>query len=975
MISEHSSSPYIVGIDLGTTNSAMAYVDCARAGQEKLSSAIRIFSVPQLVAPGETAKRSLLPSFLYLPGPYDLPAGATALPWDPSRTYAVGEFAREQGALVPGRLVSSAKSWLCHAAVDRQAPILPWGAARDIPRVSPVEASARYLQHLREAWNHGMARGPDDEENLLEEQLVILTVPASFDEVARELTVEAAHQAGLKKVVLLEEPLAAFYAWLAAHEDSWENRMQPQQLVLVCDVGGGTTDFTAIAVRAGRSGLRFDRLAVGDHLMLGGDNMDLTLARRLEIALLGAPGKLDAQRWHQLCHGCRQAKEALLSEKADRDRFDVTVMGTGGKLIAGTLKGTLTRDEVFQWILEGFFPSVPYEENPQEGRRTGLTEFGLPYVQDPAITKHLAFFWRRHEQLLRQETERAHPYPDFILFNGGALSPAKIRQRLREVLGRWFQDRTHSGWMPEELENPRPDLAVAVGAAYYGLVRTGAGVRVGAGTPRAYYLLVESKDREGSAETEPGPTHHAVCLLPRGTEEGYESVLQEPTFAVLTNQPASFQIFSSHTRLGDAQGDLVTLNPEEVTELPPIRTALRFGKRGTAQKLPVRVAMKLTEVGTLELWCRSLHTPHEWRLRFDVRRQSPETLADLKSPAETLDEAVVQKAKDRIAAAFSKASQSDAPKVSPEKLVKDLCDLVEMPRHKWSTSLIRTLADVLLEYREGRALSAQHEARWLNLLGYCLRPGYGDPVDEWRMQEVWKMYPQGLCFPRQVQCRVEWWIFWRRVAGGLSAGRQWHMAQQVLPLLAAEESGKKSKKKSGLRLVPQEMNEVWMALATFERLPVNVKESLGKTALERALVPRPTPQDLWVLTRLGARKPFYGPVDRVLPSAVVSDWIERILTAHPAATEPVAQMVVHVARRTGDRARDLSEEILNRIERWLDGLGSGAEAYQDRLLNPESALRPEEESWLFGETLPLGLSLLTQDLEAHDTKDSPSSDP
>lgn len=962
MMPEPSPSRYVVGIDLGTTNSAVAYVDRRTSPGGKPSAAIRIFSVPQLVAAAETARRPLLPSFLYLPGPYDLPPGATALPWDPRRPYVVGEFAREQGALVPGRLVSSAKSWLCHGAVDRQAPILPWGAPKDVPKVSPVDASARYLQHMREAWNHVMARGADDEENVLEEQLVILTVPASFDEVARELTVEAAGRAGLKKVILLEEPLAAFYAWLAAHEDDWDRTMRPQNLVLVCDVGGGTTDFTAIAVRQGRTGLRFDRLAVGDHLMLGGDNMDLTLARRLEMALLGGPGKLDAQRWHQLCHGCRRAKEALLEDSTQRDRFDVTVMGTGGKLIAGTLKGTLSRSDVFQWILEGFFPRTAFDEEPQEGRRSGITEFGLPYVQDPAVTRHLASFWRRHEPLLKEQTGRPDPYPDFILFNGGALSPAKIRRRLRDVLGEWFQGRAGSGWLPKELDNPRPDLAVAVGAAYYGLVRSGAGVPVGAGTPRAYYVQVAPEEvppREAETEAE---AFRAVCLIPRGTEEGFESVLESPTFAVLTNQPATFQIYSSHTRLGDRQGDVVTLSPDEVTPLPPIQTALRFGKRAAAQKLPVQIAMKLTEVGTLELWCRSIQTPHRWQLRFDVRRQpqaSPSPPAAAQAPAETVDEAVLERAKERVGAAFRKADTLSGSQASPEKLMKDLGDILEMPRHKWSTSLIRTLADVLLDHRDGRGLSAAHEARWLNLLGYCLRPGYGDPVDEWRIQEVWKLYPQGVLFPRQVQCRVEWWIFWRRVAGGLSAGRQGHIAQQILPVLLADEGKKKGKKKPAVKLVPQEIPEVWMALANFERLPAEVKETLGRAVLERVLERRPKPQDLWVLTRLGARRPFYGPVDRVVPAATVSVWVTAILDAHPAATEPIAQMVVHLARKTGDRVRDVPDELMDRIARWLDGLGPEAEGYGERLRNPESALLPHEESWLFGDSLPVGLTLLT----------------
>jgi len=955
MMPEPSPSRYVVGIDLGTTNSAVAYVDRRSAPEGKPSAAITIFSVPQLVAAGETARRALLPSFLYLPGPYDLPPGATALPWDPQRPYAVGEFAREQGALVPGRLVSSAKSWLCHAAVDRQAPILPWGAPKDVPKVSPVEASARYLQHMREAWNHVVARGADDEENVLEEQLVILTVPASFDEVARELTVEAAGRAGLKKVILLEEPLAAFYAWLATHEDDWDRKMRPQNLVLVCDVGGGTTDFTVIAVREGRAGLRFDRLAVGDHLMLGGDNMDLTLARRLEMALLGGPGKLDAQRWHQLCHGCRRAKEALLAETSQKDRFDVTVMGTGGKLIAGTLKGTLTRNDVFQWILEGFFPFTAFDENPQEGRRSGITEFGLPYVQDPAVTRHLASFWRRHEPLLREQTGRMDPYPDFILFNGGALSPGEIRRRLRDVLSEWFRGQAGPEWVPEELDNPRPDLAVAMGAAYYGLVRAGAGVRVGAGTPRAYYVQVAS-DETSPREDE---ALRAVCLIPRGTEEGFESVLESPTFAVLTNQPATFQIYSSHTRLGDRQGDVLTLSPDEVTPLPPIRTALRFGKRATAQKLPVQIAMKLTEVGTLELWCRSMQTPHRWQLRFDVRRQPQEAPSPVaEAPVETVDEAILERAKERVAAAFRKADTLSGSQASPEKLMKDLADILEMPRHKWSTNLIRALADVLLEHRNGRALSAAHEARWLNLLGYCLRPGYGDPVDEWRIQEVWKLYPQGVLFPRQVQCRVEWWILWRRVAGGLSAGRQGHIAQQILPALLSDEGKKKGKKKPAVKLVPQEIPEVWMALANFERLAADVKERLGRAVLERVLERRPKPQDLWVLTRLGARRPFYGPVDRVVPPATVAGWIAAILDAHETATEPVAQMVVHLARKTGDRARDIPNELVDRIADWLDELGSQAEGYRERLRNPQSALRPEEETWLFGDSLPVGLSLL-----------------
>ena len=486
--SEDIDYRYVMGIDLGTTNSAVAYADLTSRQDHPGDRRIHTLAVPQLVATGEVARRPVLPSFLYLPGPHELPSGGTSLPWEQQRDYMVGEFAREQGALVPGRLVSSAKSWLCHGGVSRTDPILPWGPEEEVQKVSPVEASARYLLHIREAWNHLMARGRD--ENRLEHQLIILTVPASFDEVARELTVTAAREAGMERVILLEEPLAAFYAWLSHHESDWQEEMRAGQLILICDVGGGTSDFTILAIREGERGLRFDRLAVGDHLMLGGDNMDLTLGRHLEAKLLGKPGKLESNRWRQLFHQCRRAKETLLSDSAGDASMEITVLGSGAKLIADVLKATITRKEVERLIIEGFFPFVSPGEMPREERRTGLTELGLPYVQDPAITRHLSSFWKRFQTLLHKETEREILYPDFLLCNGGALTPISIRDRLHQVVTRWFEDSAEENWTPRELHNPSLELAVAVGAAYYGLVRLGQGVRVGAGSPRAYYAGV-----------------------------------------------------------------------------------------------------------------------------------------------------------------------------------------------------------------------------------------------------------------------------------------------------------------------------------------------------------------------------------------------------------------------------------------------------------------------------------------------------
>jgi molecular chaperone DnaK (HSP70) len=946
---EDLSYRYIVGIDLGTTNSAVAYVDLACEEDEPGRRSIRLLEPSQLVAPGEVAARPVLPSFLYLPGPYELSEGSTDLPWAREREYAVGEFAREQGGLVPGRLVSSAKSWLCHGGVDRSAPILPWGAAEGVPKVSPVEASARYLQHIREAWNEHMAE--EDEACRMEEQRVILTVPASFDEVARELTVAAARQAGLARVVLVEEPLAAFYAWLAGNEEDWTSRMQAGQLVLVCDVGGGTSDFTLVAIREGEKGLRFDRLAVGDHLMLGGDNMDLALGRHLETRLLGQPGKLESKRWHQLCHQCRKAKETLLGKEDEQASMDVVVMGSGGKLIANTLKGTLTREEVSELILEGFFPAVPLEEGPREGRRTGLTEWGLPYVQDPAISKHMGTFWKRYESLMARETGRSALYPDFVLFNGGALTPAPVRSRIREVVSQWFRDVAGEDWLPEELANPNPELAVAIGAAYYGLVRMGEGVRVGAGSPRTFYVEAETEQAGGD-----GGTRTGVCLVPRGTEEGFEVELESPTFEVLANQPAGFQLLSSSTRLGDRLGDVVVLGEEEITVFPPIRTVLRYGKKGLARRLPARLAVRLTEVGTLDLWCQSTETPHRWQLRFDVRQDvDPKAAAEgLAAAGEILDQETVAKAQDKIRAAFAGGGGS-AKEHSPERLMKGLSAALRMQKEKWPTSLIRRLSDTLLEVRKGRAFSPQHEARWLNLLGFCLRPGFGDPVDEWRMKEVWKVYLQGLHFPRQVSCRSELWIFLRRVAGGLPTGHQWRVYQQLSGYFQPSGAKKKSDGQLPKRLNAQEEVEVWMALANFERLPVETKIELGRLLLER-IRKKTRPQELWTLSRLGARVPLYGPLDRVVPSGEAVSWITRLLSLGLPVREAMARALVQVARYTGDRERDVPEDQRRQVAEWLEGLPQ-PERFQELLNHPESTLQEQEQAWVFGEALPSGLVL------------------
>ena len=932
---------YSIGVDLGTTNSAVAYIDLAAAADASGQRPIQIFPVPQLVEPGEIGQRRMLPSFLYLPGPYDLPPGSTELPWDPDRVDVVGELAREQGSRIPGRLVASAKSWLSYGAVDRTAPILPWGAKDEVPKVSPVEASTRYLRHIREAWDMEIARGVD--ELSFAQQLIVLTVPASFDEVARELTVTAAHAAGIPRVILVEEPLAAFYSWLSEHAADWQQGMQDGQLILISDVGGGTTDLTMIGVRAGEAGLRFDRLAVGEHLMLGGDNMDITLARYVETQLFGQPGKLDAQRWPQLVYQCRAAKESLLGGAVES--VDITLVGGGTSVIAGTIKAQLHRDDVHRLILDGFYPEVELDDQP-ERRRAGLTELGLPYVQDPAITRHMAAFWRRFEEFLRSETGRSAVYPDFLLFNGGTLIPPSVRSRLHDVVQHWFAPVAGPNWAPRELPNPHPELAVALGAAYYGLVRLGEGVRVGSGSPRAYYVGVAGSD--GDAPTD---AMTAVCLVPRGTEEGWETPLREPAFTALTNQAVAFQLYTSSTRLGDRLGDVVHLMPDEVTTLPPIRTVLRYGK-GVVRNIPVQLAVRLTAIGTLELWAQSEQSEHRWQLQFDLRQDAGPALPST-GVEETIDQSAVTAAQDIIRRTFLERDAAHPP----EALRRTLEELLGVGRNRWPTALIRQLADTLLECEGGRSLSPEHEKRWLNLLGFCLRPGFGDPADEFRMAQAWKIYLRGLAFPKEGQNRNEWWVFWRRVAGGVATAKQTQIFGQVWPYLRA---GRLAKQKPNpmfpKHLKPGEDIEVWMTLASFEWLAAPTKVDMGRQLLAKFRKTRPSSRELWALSRLGSRRLVYGPLDRVIASDEAAEWIDKLLALDLEPSENAAYCLVLLAQRTGDRARDVPEDARERVAAWLQNVPD-AERLHELLISPDSDLHQAEQDWLLGEALPAGLVL------------------
>ncbi len=899
---------YLIGIDLGTTNTACAYVDTA-AGRT-----IDVFDVPQLVAPGDLRPRATLPSFLYLAGTHELPAGSLDLPWASGRDFCVGFLAREQGARVPGRLVSSAKSWLCHAEVDRTAAILPWAAADDVPRVSPVEASARTLTHLREAWD---ATFPEP----LAAQDVVLTVPASFDEVARELTLAAARAAGLPEVVLVEEPQAAFYAWLVAHEADWKARVVQHPLILVVDVGGGTTDLSLIAARASRGELGLERIAVGDHLLLGGDNIDLALARAVEARLVPG-GQLDPQRFHVLVSQCRAAKERLLADPSASE-VRLSVPGRGGAVVGGALAATLDRAEVERAVLDGFFPVVPADARPRRATGLGLREFGLPFADEPEITRHIADFLARQRGAAGQgDAPLAHP--DALLFNGGALEPTVVRDRICDAVAAW-----HGGARPAVLEGESLHLAVARGAAYFGLVRRGQGVRIGSGAARTYYLGLDSE--------------RALCLVPRGMEEGEAVEIREPEFEVIANRAVAFPLFTATDRIGERAGEVVRVPPGTLAALPPLRTVLRFGRKLEERALPVHLEVRLTEIGTLAIWCCSRTTEHRWRLEFRLRDVlAPAPTVSTSEAALVLDPARIAEAGRLLAAAFEGADD-------PVTLTRRLEAALDAGRDAWPLAGIRQLWDVLSPLEATRARSPEHEARWLNLAGFLLRPGFGDPADEVRVNRLWRVLAAELRHPRAVQCRAEWWNLWKRVTGGLSAGQQQHLYNQVGPALLRKGKGK------GPRPGPQELREMWQAVGSCERLPASVRAELAGVLVAEVERGRGTDQEVWALARLGERAPLHGPLNCVVAAEVAAGWVTRLLAVEWPRPEAYAFAVTQLARATGDRVRDLDAGLRERVARRLETTPHGARAA--RLVREPVPLEAREEARLLDEALPAGLRL------------------
>jgi hypothetical protein len=601
---------YVIGIDLGTTNSALAWAE-RRADADPFAAAnVQLLAIPQLTNPGEVRDESLLPSFLYLPGASDFPAGSTALPWDGERKWVAGRLAQKRGVENAGRLVNSAKSWLSHSGVDRTSALLPFRAPEGVEKISPVEASRRYLEHLREAWDAAMPDAP------FAAQHVLVTVPASFDAVARELTLEAAKQAGYRDITLLEEPQAAFYAWIERHPD-WRERVQLGDLILVVDIGGGTTDFTLIAVTEQNGELALNRVAVGDHILLGGDNIDLALAGVVAQRLAAKGTRIDARQHQQLWANCRAAKEKLLEPGSKAAEHPVTILGKGSGLVGGTIKATLERADIERVLTEGFLPEVASSDMPAGQRRVGVQELGLPYAADAAITRHMARFLRQQAAGSEHGSVRRGPSglaaPTHVLFNGGVLNAPLVRERILATLDSWLA----AEGLPPVKPLAGEDLmhAVSRGAAYYGLARDGRGVRIRGGVPRTYYIGVESA--MPSIPGFPAPIK-ALAVVPFGMEEGTETRIPGREFGLVVGQSAEFRFFTSAARKNDQPGDLIEDFGDELAELSPMEVAFEAGE--TSEVVPVSFESVVTETGVLQLWAVA-RDGRKWKLEFNVREK------------------------------------------------------------------------------------------------------------------------------------------------------------------------------------------------------------------------------------------------------------------------------------------------------------------------------------------------------------------
>ncbi|EIR4181791.1 Hsp70 family protein [Vibrio parahaemolyticus] len=932
-----ASPRFLVGIDLGTTNTVVAYCEITDNLEQ---SEVSLFDIDQLIGPGEVVRKPLLPSFRYHPAVGQISPSDLTLPWDNEpvagdiNNVIVGEWARELGAKVEGRQVSSAKSWLSHQAVDRNSDILPWAGAQDVDKVSPVIASASYLNHIRQAWNY---RHPS---NKLEDQDVVVTVPASFDETARKLTLEAAELAGLKKIVLLEEPQAVCYDWYARHQQTAADELIDLPLILVCDVGGGTTDLSLIEAKFTNSDLALDRIGVGEHLMLGGDNLDLALAHLAE-SRFNQNKKLTAASLTKLIQQTRKAKENLLSASAP-DEVKITMLGSGSKLLGGTKSIALSKQEVHQIALDGFFPLSDFSEVPDK-RRSAVVEFGLPYVADPAVSKHVAEFLTQHQQVSRAalgiEDDKQNAIPVGLLLNGGVFNSDLVTERVTTLLSDW------RGAPVTVLDNPHPDWSVALGAVAFGKARRGAQLKIGGGAARSYFLHLQEKNKMGKA----------LCLLAKGTEEGHEIRLSGRRFSLTLGEPVRFNLLTStHDTLTNntaiQNGVMIDVDPDLFAPLPPYITTLEGEgaelQANQKERVEVQLACQLTEVGTLKMECVSAEDDSKrWELEFEVRNKQTDDSEQVKLHPK------LNECKELIARLYS-GNKKSAEGKEIKTLAKDLEKKLGK-RDEWDFTTLRQLFDTFAQGRKRRRRSEQHEKNWLRLAGFALRPGFGDPTDSWRIEQVWGLYQQNIQFKNH-QGWTDWWVFWRRIAGGLSQEQQETILADIAKYLHPGAMKNPQSAKAAQEMGYESMVRL---SASLEHLEVEDKVLLATWFLSKAINQNQFEQaHWWAMGRLASRTPLYGSQHNVIPREQAEQWLPKLLEQNWLKEPMIAFAAVMICRKTGDRLFDISddyrEQVLTKLkqskvpESWVS------------LVEEVKELSESESKRVFGDALPSGLTLV-----------------
>lgn len=940
---QNKSPQFLVGIDLGTTHTVVAY-----AKDDKLHD-IHLLQIEQLIAPGQVATKPLLPSVRYHPADNELVESENVFAQSGTRA-VIGEAARYLGAKTKGRLVTSAKSWLSHPSVDHHAEILPWGSDDEIEKISPVDACASYLRHIGTVWGRQF---PD---TLLENQTIVITVPASFDEAARSLTLEAAKRAGLNNVRLLEEPQAVCYDWLRRHAGETDKALAHVNLLLICDIGGGTTDLTLIKVEHTNTKPKLTRIAVGDHLLLGGDNIDLALAHLVENRLQSDLPRLSAADFSQLIEQCRIAKERLLAEDSP-GQMNITLLGGGSKLIGGSRSSFLTQEEVRHVTLDGFFPLTGLNDLPDK-KRSGMVEFGLPYAAEPAVSKHIAAFLSLHKDASREAMHGESIVPDAILLNGGLFRSHAIRQRLLALCGSW-NDKPLS-----LLDNNHPELSVAYGAVSYAIARRDKKLKIGGGAARSYYLVVDT-----TLNTKPSTTKYGICVLPKGSEEGEEIILHDRRFALLTGMPVRFDLFSYSGDKVFKPGDITEIS-DDFHALPPLVVALDDEMDAKDIETVVQLGVTQTDLGTLKIQCIKVdedesHQPlankkpvehlgkrQRWDVEFLIRKQG-NIKANISNDLPTQFASVAE----QIQAVFGPKSKQVDPNAI-KNLRADLEKQLGRDRNQWDTALLRALFSVLWEGQQYRRRSEHHERVWLSLIGFCLRPGFGCPLDDWRVQQLWQIYPQGIQFTSEIQNWSEWWTLWRRIAGGLDANGQARIfadiASYINPAFSRQPSvAKQAKQRS--------YDDMVRLAAVLERLPIDNKIQLGGWLMKRLDKSSESKQTWWALGRVGARLPFYGSSHNVISADIVSNWLINMLDQDWKKNPHCAFSATLISRNSGDRARDIDEALRLQIMAKLK-ISKTPDPWLEMVKNYKN-LDEKEESQFFGEALPPGLKLIKSHLE------------